>query len=88
MAKVKKVRKTPGKKIKIIKVRKQPKKSHCSLCGAVLHGVKRGTSSGPKRPYGGELCSKCTRKVLSLKAKIKNKEIKKEDVPFSIRKYL
>ena len=88
MAKVRKVRKTPAGKKKLVWTKKQPQKSHCSVCKKVLHGVKRGTSNGPKRKYGGELCSICSRKVLSLKAKLKNKVIKAEDIPISLKKYI
>jgi large subunit ribosomal protein L34e len=88
MARVRKIRKTLTGKKKIVFKRKQPSKSHCSLCKKVTHGVKRGTSKGPNRKYGGELCSACSRKVLKLKAKFKNKTIEKEDVPISLRKYM
>lgn len=88
MAKVRKVRKTPTGKKKLVFNRKQPSKSHCSLCTKVMHGVKRGTSNGPNRKYGGELCSACSRKVLKLKAKLKNKTIEKDDIPISVRKYM
>lgn len=84
MVKVKKVLKGN----KIVYKRKQANKSHCSICRKVLHGVKRGTSNGPNRKYGGELCSSCSRKIITLKSKLKNKFIKKEDVPISLKKYM
>ncbi|UCD04278.1 MAG: 50S ribosomal protein L34e [Candidatus Woesearchaeota archaeon] len=88
MARVRKVRKTPTGKKKIVFKRKQHRKSHCSLCKKVIHGVKRGGSKGPNRKYGGELCSACSRKVLKIKAKFKNKTIEKGDIPISLRKYM
>lgn len=88
MATVRKLRKSIKGDTKIIKERKQPNKSHCSLCGKVLQGVNRGTSNGPNRKYGGELCSGCSRKVIALKAKVKNKVLKEEDIPLKMRKYM
>lgn len=88
MATVKKIRKTIKGEKKIVLERKRPNKSHCSLCKKVLHGVKRGTSSGPNRKYGGELCSSCSKKILSIKAKLKNKILKEEDIPLGIKKYI
>ncbi len=70
----------------------------CGICKNILHGKPRGrpveirkyskTEKRPERPYGGVLCSKCSRKILSLKARLKHKLIKKEDIPISLRKYL
>ena len=52
--------------------KKKPSKHVCAECGAVLHGVPRGrpyeigklskTAKRPNRPFGGHLCSSCTRK--------------------------
>ena len=48
-----------------------PKQAHCSECGKVLPGIPRmsrveakhspKTAKRPERPYGGVLCSACTR---------------------------
>ena len=88
MAKVRKVRKTISGKKKFVSKRKKPRKSRCPICKKVLHGVERGTSNGPKRKYGGELCSSCSRKIILLKSKVKNKIMKKEEIPISLRKYI
>lgn len=88
MAKRKKIRKTPGDEKKIVREKKHSNKSQCSICGKTLHGVERGSSKGPKRPYGGELCSKCSKKVLSLRSKLKHGVIGEEEVPISLRKYM
>lgn len=71
MKKKKLTKRLPGGSTVIrIKARK-PSKPKCGDCGTFLHGVARGTntqrknmsksSKRPERPYGGVLCSKCTR---------------------------
>ena len=55
-------------------VRRKPSKAQCAGCGVYLHGVARAASSKisnmpktkkrPERPYGGVLCSKCSRKTI------------------------
>ena len=56
-----------------------PKIAHCANCRKALKGVPRlrpykamnlsKTKKRPERPYGGKLCSKCTR--LLLKSKVR-----------------
>ena len=51
--------------------RRKPSHSKCSSCSSQLHGIPRElpfkmatlpkTKKRPQRPYGGKLCSKCTR---------------------------
>lgn len=58
---------------------RKPKAAHCGICGAVLKGVPRErpvkmrtlakTKKRPERPFGGVLCSKCSR--AKIKADIK-----------------
>jgi large subunit ribosomal protein L34e len=60
--------------------KRKPKQTRCAECGAKLKGVPRLTANKakntpksqkrPERPYGGELCSKCTR--IRIKENIKN----------------
>ena len=60
---------------------RKPKKAKCGECGAVLKGVPRErpykmkkmakTTKRPERPYGGVLCSRCTRKIFVDKARSK-----------------
>ena len=67
-------RKTPGGRVVIHYEKRKPGRAHCSSCGKVLHGVPRVRASylrrfpksqlRPERPYGGVLCSKCSRKVI------------------------
>jgi len=54
--------------------RRKPAKAKCSGCGKDLKGVPREipskmqnmpkTVKRPERPYGGNLCSKCTRELI------------------------
>ncbi|MHA1819631.1 MAG: 50S ribosomal protein L34e [Promethearchaeota archaeon] len=74
-----KIRKTPGARTTTIHKRRDPKKAHCAICGAVLGGVpaKRPSKMGrlpkvskrPERQYGGRICHNCLRKELLKYAK-------------------
>lgn len=65
-------RKTPGGRTILMYKKRKPSKAHCACCGRVLNGVPRErpyvikklpkTQRRPERPYGGMLCSACTRK--------------------------
>jgi large subunit ribosomal protein L34e len=65
---------------KLFYKKRKPKNARCAECGAKLKGVPRlnankakktsKTVKRPERPYGGVLCSKCTRK--KIKKQIKN----------------
>lgn len=73
-------------------------KHKCGVCGAVLHGTPRGrpidirrlfkSKRSPERPFGGQLCSKCSRKVIALRAKLKHKSIGSDAVPISLKRYM
>ncbi len=70
--------KTPGKTTVHLRERK-PSRSICSQCKKPLQGVPRDrpakvgklakTQRRPERPYGGVLCSACTRKVFRAQAR-------------------
>ena len=72
-------RKTPGAKTATHYVKSSPSPSKCTSCGAVLPGVARGrkaemqnmpkTKKRPERPFGGVLCTKCSRKKIKLEAR-------------------
>jgi len=77
---LKKIRKkVPGGASIIHYLRKRPKKAKCARCGKSLHGVSSGFTSKirniakskkrPERPYGGKLCSKCSR--IEIKGRIR-----------------
>lgn len=71
--------KVPGGRTVIHFKKKKPSKARCSNCGALLKGVPRErphkmqnmakSRKKPERPYGGNLCSKCTRNLLRKKAR-------------------
>ena len=58
---------------------RKPKIAHCADCKIELKGVPRlrpykamttaKTKKRPERPYGGKLCSKCTRSLLKSKVR-------------------
>lgn len=70
---------TPGGVNKTTYKPRKPTKAICGSCGGVLPGVAREipsvmrnipkSSRRPERPYGGVLCSKCSRKELKMKAR-------------------
>ncbi len=70
---------TPGGKLKVQYTRKKPGKAQCGQCGRALAGVPRvkqtkmkkipKSSRRPERPYGGVLCSICTKKEIIKKAR-------------------
>ena len=72
-------KKLPGGRTVVKIVPKRPGKAVCGDCGTVLHGVAFGTnthrknmsksSKRPERPFGGVLCSKCSR--VELKRRIR-----------------
>lgn len=60
-------------------VGRKPSHPICGGCGANLHGIPRLTkakanatsrsSKRPERPYGGVLCSKCSRQLVILRVR-------------------
>lgn len=74
--------KTPGGKTVVHFKRKKPNKAKCSQCNRLLLGVPRElpskmrnlpkTKKRPERPYGGVLCSLCTRELFKRKARTQN----------------
>ncbi len=74
-------RRTPGGKTVLAYLKRQPSKAVCAGCKKVLPGVPRArprkmqnmpkTSKRPERPYGGVLCSACTRAKILAKARKK-----------------
>jgi len=74
------LRKTPGGRVSLHLKKRKPKKAHCGKCGIDLKGVPRErpykmkhmpkTMKRPERPYGGVLCSKCSRRLFIEKARL------------------
>ena len=91
-------RRTPGNRTVTHTKPKKTGHHECALCHGILHGTPRGavvqirkitkTERRPTRPFGGQLCTKCTRKVMSHRAQLKGQMIKPKDVPISLRGYM
>lgn len=91
-------KKTPGGRIKMQYRHKVYSKQKCAICKSLLHGTPSGSPASiakltksqrrPTRPFGGQLCSKCSRKVLAMKAKYNLKLIKEEDIPVLLKNYV
>ncbi len=66
--------KTPGHGVHLQYRKRKPAKATCAQCGNALAGVPRErpfkmqnmgkTEKRPQRPYGGQLCSKCSRRKI------------------------
>lgn len=80
--KIKKIKKrTPSGKSVVRKGKRKPSMAKCANCGAPLHGTPRlkpiklkrlpKSKRRPNRPYGGNLCSRCTRELLKSRVEIK-----------------
>jgi large subunit ribosomal protein L34e len=73
-----KKRRTPSKTV-IIQTERKVRRARCAVCGKPLHGVPRlkqtemrklpKTKRRPERPYGGYMCTVCTREQLRQKAR-------------------
>ena len=72
-------KKTPGGKTVLHYCKRKPAKPQCGGCGKPLQGVPRKrptemqnmpkTAKRPDRPYGGVLCTQCTRALMIEKAR-------------------
>jgi large subunit ribosomal protein L34e len=72
-------RKSPGSRVKIHYKERKPNNAHCTKCGAPLHGVPRAkpskmhnlakSSKTPSRPFGGNLCSSCSKRRIKDEAR-------------------
>ena len=66
--------KVPGNRVVMHYAKRKPGKAHCGSCGGLLKGVPRERNfimrnlpkshKRPERPYGGNLCSRCTRELI------------------------
>ena len=71
---------TPGSDTVIQYRRRKNAKPQCATCGANLPGVARGTKNmvkalprsarRPERPFGGKLCSACSRRAIIAKFRV------------------
>lgn len=71
--------KTPGGNTTVHYKKRKPSAHKCQICGNKLHGTLRErpykmksipkTMKRPERPFGGVLCSRCSRTVIREEAK-------------------
>ena len=71
--------KLPGGRTVLHYKKRKPANAQCGNCGSFLKGVPRErslkmsnmpkTKKRPERPYGGNLCSRCTRELIIQKAR-------------------
>jgi large subunit ribosomal protein L34e len=74
------MKKTPGSNTVMHFEKRKPNAAKCGICGDNLKGVPRErpfkmrtmpkSVKRPERPYGGCLCSKCTRRVIIGKTRV------------------
>jgi len=91
-------KKTPSGKTVVHYKKRKPNTHKCAICHANLHGKPRGSpveirklsksERKPERPFGGMLCSRCTRKIISLRARLEANLIKESEIPLSLLKYV
>jgi len=72
-------KKTPGGNNIVSHEKRKPAHAKCGTCGGILSGVPRErpykvqqlakTERRPERPYGGVLCSACTKQKIKLQAR-------------------
>lgn len=72
-------RRTPSGKIKIHNRKERPSSVKCANCKSPLHGLSRlipseirklsASERRPDRPYGGYLCSNCSREIFRERAR-------------------
>jgi large subunit ribosomal protein L34e len=73
-------KKLPGGEVVVHHERRKPKVAKCSKCKGILKGIPRelpikmrnlaASKKTVERPYGGSLCSKCSRELLKSKARV------------------
>ncbi len=76
--------KTPGGNNVVQYRKRKPSSQKCQMCGLVLPGTPRErptkmqnmpkSMKRPERPFGGCLCTKCSREVIKLEARASKEE--------------
>ena len=74
-------RRTPGARVVTLYRERKPSKQRCAKCDTVLSGVPRlrkaeaantpKTAKRPERPFGGVLCSRCSRDLIKKSTRAK-----------------
>jgi large subunit ribosomal protein L34e len=95
---IKSQRKTPGGKTVTHYTKPKPGFAVCAICKKPLHGLPREvpirvgrltrTALTVQRPFGANLCSRCSREIIVWRAKVKHKIAKKDDVPINFREFV
>ncbi len=86
-------RMTAGKSTTHYEKREKGKRHSCALCQTELQGTNslRSTAKTKKRPerkFGGHLCSKCSRQVISYAARIERGTLKPEEIGVRFKPYI
>ncbi|RLG21910.1 hypothetical protein DRN74_00665 [Candidatus Micrarchaeota archaeon] len=86
----KKVRRTPGGKLKSTHKRRKGKYASCKICGARIQGVRldKGKLRGSGRVFSKELCHDCSSKVIEYRTMLENKAIEQSEIPMKYIKYV
>jgi len=65
----------------------------CAICKEKLQGTTSSnkaskTEKRPTRKFGGNLCYKCTRRVIKIQTRVNDKTLKMEDVEPKYKRYI
>ncbi len=94
-AKKRAVRTPKGRRVLLLRP-KLAGKHYCALCERYLIGTRKASvvqlsslgKNSPNRPFGGILCSSCSRKVSLYKGLLLQRAIKPAQVPIGLRKFI
>ena len=86
-------RRTPGGALRQFTKRAIKHIPHCGICKCELQATKctrllRKTEKRPERPFGGNLCHKCSERVVLYRTRVKENDMKAADVQLLFQKYL
>jgi len=84
-------RRVPSGKSREYYIRRKTGGASCAICKAKLLGVHKDgpkSSRRPERKFGGVLCPKCQRKVVTESTRVKDKFKSIEEVDLIYRKYV
>lgn len=83
---------TQSGKVVIHYERRKNSLPHCAICGEELNGitdVKGGRSRrSNSRLFGGVLCANCTAKIITLRSRIENGDMKLDDIGINEKSYV
>lgn len=75
------------------RVAARPSKMSCAICHSRLQASSAAPNLAkserrPSRLFGGTLCAGCTKRVLQLAARVREKAVRLQDVSLHYRKYV